>query len=477
MDFDTLVLGGTVHTARRSFAADIAIRDGKFAAVAQPGSLGRTARDVIDAAGMDVIPGCIDVHVHLALPFCGTVSCDDFESGSRAAAAGCITTVIDFAIPGRGETLEQADATWRAKAEGKSIVDYSWHMAVTDRSHLAQMEGMIKRGLPTFKEFMIYESEGWNADDAMMFAALETCRDHKGMLLLHAESPRVLDLLISRHHTPEQMRRFGARLHPMTRPNFVEAEAIERAIHWCAVTGGPLYIVHMSTGEGADLVRAAKARGVPVLAETCVQYLCLDDSVFDRPDGHLFACCPQVKKQADIDRLWRALERGREVSVVSTDTCSFTRDQKEMWWDKSGGTGGYGDWTRIPMGLPGLDTMVPLMYTLGVRTGRISMNRLVELCSTAPAGIMGLGDRKGDIAPGLDADLAIIDPARQMKVIPRGRATESTLQSRCDWSPYEGKDLFGFARTTLVRGERVVQEHRVVGAPGSGRFVERSLRR
>jgi dihydropyrimidinase len=476
MELDTLVLGGTIHTSRRSFAGDIGIRKGTIAAVGEPGALGRNAGEVIDATGLEVIPGCIDVHVHLALPFCGTVSCDDFESGSRAAAAGCVTTVLDFAIPGRGETLADADQAWRAKSDGKSIVDYSWHMAITDRAHLEQMEGMIRRGLPTFKEFMIYESEGWNADDAMMFAALETCRDHAGMLLLHAESPRVLDLLISRHHTPDEMRRLGARLHALTRPNFVEAEAIERAVHWSSVTGGRLYIVHMSTAEGADLIRAARARGVPVLAETCVHYLTLDDSVFDRPDGHLFACCPQVKKQADIQRLWRALERGLEISVVSTDTCSFTREQKGMW-RVGEGPESYGDWTRIPMGLPGLDTLVPLMYTLGVRGGRISMNRLVELCSTAPAGIMGLGGRKGDIAPGFDADLAIIDPTRRVKVVPRGGTGEPTLQSRCDWSPYAGMELLGFAHTTLVRGKAVVRDHRVVGRPGWGRFVERALPR
>lgn len=479
MDFDTLIIGGTVHTASRSLVADIGIRSGRIAAVGQPGTLGSQARERIDATGMEVIPGCLDVHVHLALPFCGTVSCDDFESGSRAAASGCVTTVMDFAIPERGQTLAQADAAWRRKAESRSMVDYAWHMAITDRVHLGEIPAMIRRGLPTFKEFMIYESEGWSADDGMMFVALEACRDYGGMLMLHAESPRVLDLLISRVHTPEDMRRLGASLHRITRPNFVEAEAIERAIHWSDVTRGPLYIVHMSTREGADLVRAAQARGVPVLAETCVQYLTLDDSVLDRPDGHLFACCPQVKKQADIHRLWQALQHGSEISVVSTDTCSFTREQKGMWWVGDRETG-YGDWTKIPMGLPGLDTMVPLMYTLGVRSGMISMNRLVELCSAAPARIMGLSGRKGDISPGYDADIAIIDPEHRRRVTPRSEGgaggKEVTLQSRCDWSPYAGMELLGFAHTTLVRGNVVVRDHQVVGAPGTGRFLERVIK-
>lgn len=489
MPHDTIITGGTIHTAARSFRADIAIQGEKIAAIGEPGSFSASAPaggletrpTVIDAAGMDILPGCIDVHVHLALPFCGTVSCDDFESGSRAAASGCITTLLDFAIPADGQTLQQADQTWHDKARGKSIVDYAWHLAIIRPAHIAEIPAMVKAGRPTFKEFMIYESEGWSSDDAMIYGALEAAKREGGMLLLHAESPRVLDLLIARSRTPELMRMMGARLHATTRPNFVEAEAIERAIRWCEVTGGALYIVHMSTGEGADLVKAARARGVNVWAETCVQYLTLDDSVFERPDGHLFACCPQVKKPADIVRLWDAVSGGSggagahgrdaratstgEISVVSTDTCSFTREQKDMWRTPEG----YGDFTRIPMGLPGLDTMIPIMYTHGVRAGRMSINRLVELCSTNPARLMGLGHRKGDIAPGLDADIAIIDPKRTFIIKPG----QPPLQSRCDWSPYQGRGLGGFAHTTLVRGTPVVLNGRVIGEPGHGIFLER----
>ncbi|MCC6906501.1 MAG: dihydropyrimidinase [Phycisphaerales bacterium] len=478
----TVIRGGTIHTATHSFRGDVAIADGRIEAVGAALPVDAGVR-VIEAAGMEVIPGCIDVHVHLALPFCGTVSCDDFESGSRAAACGGVTTLIDFAIPGSGQSLREAHDAWWAKSEGLSGVDYTWHMALTDRRHIAEVPAMIDMGLPTFKEFMIYESEGWNSDDAMMFATLEQVREHGGMLLVHAESSRVLDLLIERHHTPAQMRKYGARLHPMTRPNFVEAEAIERAIHWASATGGTLYIVHMSTAQGADLVRQARQRGVNVWAETCTQYLTLDDRVFDAEDGHLFACCPQVKKQSDIDRLWQALERGgEEVCVVSTDTCSFTREQKAMWWvesepsrrGKSGeadGPGarreGYGDWTKIPMGLPGLETMAPLVYTLGVRPGRISMNRLVELCCTNPARIMGMGDRKGHIAPGFDADIVIIDPSWTKEV------DWKEMHSRCDWSPYQGMKLGGFARTTLLRGQVIVDGYKYVGRRGQGQFIER----
>jgi len=499
MKFDTVIFGGTLHTADRSFPGEIGIVGERIAAIGAPGSLDRAPGSLlIDATGKDVIPGCLDVHVHLALPFCGTVSCDDFDSGSRAAASGCVTTVIDFAIPGEGESLADADAAWHRKSDGISMVDYAWHLAITKRRHIEEIPAMIARGLPTFKQFMIYESEGWNADDAMMFEALEQMRKHAGMLLVHAESPRVLDLLIARMHTPENMREYGARLHAMTRPNFIEAEAIERAIRWCEETGGSLYIVHMSTEEGARLIREAQSRGTRVWAETCVQYLCLIDDVFSELEGHLYACCPQVKGENDLFALWRALGanlteenreppefaerdarnlapiagRGREVSVVSTDTCSFTREQKSMWWvgDQESG---YGDWTKIPMGLPGLDTLIPIMYTVGVREGQISMNQLVRLCATNPARLMGLGHRKGDLAPGFDADIAIIDPARTVTVVPQGRDTSATLQSRCDWSPYDGWQLGGFAHTTLVRGVRVVDDHRIVGPRGHGKFIER----
>jgi dihydropyrimidinase len=462
--FDTLVLGGTLHTAQRSFAADVAITGHRIAAVAQPGTFARSsAKQIIDASGCDVLPGCIDVHVHLALPFCGTISCDDFEAGSKAAACGCVTSVLDFAIPARGQSLRQAHEGWLAKAQGQSLVDYAWHLAITSDAHLSEIEKMVELGLPTFKEFMIYEGEGWNSDDARLYRTLQLMRQHHAMLLVHAESSRVLDTLIAQHHTPAQMRAHGAKLHALTRPNFIEAEAIERAAHWCKVTGGTLYIVHMSTGEGADIVRRCRSEGAPLMAETCTQYLTLTDKVFDGPDGHLFACCPQVKKQPDIDRLWKGLRS--DVLVVSTDTCSFTREQKRMWWNDAEG---FGDWTKIPMGLPGLDTMVPLMYTLGVQSGRITKNQLVELCAANPAKIMGLWGRKGDVAPGFDADLAIIDP-RASKVV-----TPKNLQSRCDWSPYEGLSLAGFARTTLVRGKVVVDSGApLAAAKGHGSFMMR----
>ena len=457
MRFDRIIKGGNVVTPGGAFVGDVGIVGETIAAIGA--DLDDGGADVIDARGHHVLPGVLDVHVHLELPFCGTTSADDYRTGTRAAARGGVTTVIDFAIPYAGESLSQAVDNWMRKAEGKALIDYTFHVCVTRwKEHKDQIAGMVERGFPTFKEFMIYESEGWQSDDRALFGTLEKMKELGAMLLVHAESARVLDELIERHHTPELMREHGARLHAITRPNFIEAEAIERAVHWSEVTGGQLYIVHMSTAEGAEIVRAAQARGVPVIAETCVQYLVLDDSVFDREDGHLFACCPQLKKPADAERLWRGLRSG-EVSVISTDTCTFTREQKAMW---------EGDWTKIPMGMPGLETLLPLTYTHGVLGGRLTLEEMVAKLSHNPARIMGLAPRKGAIAVGADADLAIIHPTRTIEVDP------DTMETNADWSPFDGWALAGFARTTLSRGEVIVDDYKVVGTAGRGRWLPRS---
>lgn len=453
---DLIVRGGRVVTPRGLVDADVAIEGERISAVGK--GLAPDGARVVDASGHLVLPGAIDVHVHLALPFCGTISSDDYVTGTRAAARGGVTTLIDFAIPYSGDSLGDAADAWMEKARGKALIDYTFHICVTRwDEHRDQIEGMVGRGFPTFKEFMIYASEGWQSDDRALFSTLEKMRDLGAMLLVHAESSRVLDELIERHHTPQLMAEYGARLHAMTRPNYIEAEAIQRAVTWCEATGGKLYVVHMSTAEGADIVRNARLRGVPVLAETCAQYLVLDDSVFARPEGHLYACCPQVKKPADIARLWEGLVGG-EVSVVSTDTCTFSREQKAMW---------EGDWTKIPMGMPGLETLLPIVYTHGVLGGRIDLETMCRKLSTDPARIMGLYPRKGAIEVGADADLAIIHPTRTIRVDP------AQMETNADWSPYEGWDLAGFARTTVSRGEVIVDDYRVVGEAGRGKWLPR----
>lgn len=493
MEFDTIIVGGRLVHANKTETADIGIVGEKFAAIgkdlakrygeggkspkakggkdrerergADAGRDGEAVKDrrgqtrIIDAGGRYVIPGGIDVHVHLALPFCGTTSADDYDSGTRAAACGGVTTVIDFAIPYGEESLHQAIENWHKKAEGKACVDYAFHVAITKwKKHKGEIAEVFRKGYPTFKQFMIYEREGWQSDDAAIFGALETLKELGGMLLVHAESSRVLDELIERHHTPELMKQHGAFLHTLTRPNFIEAEAIERVIHWTRVTGGKAFIVHMSTGEGADLIRSAQKDGVDILAETCAQYLVLDDSVFKEPDGHLFATCPQLKRPSDQKRLWKGLKRG-EVCNVSTDTCTFTREQKATWG---------GDWTKIPMGMPGLETLLPIVYTYGVMKDRLTVNEFVDKCCTNPAKIMGLYPRKGALKVGSDADLTIIHPKRRIEV------DCSRLQTNCDWSPFQGWKLAGFAEHTFSRGRQIVEDYRFVGKNGHGKWLERA---
>ncbi|MEE9212334.1 MAG: dihydropyrimidinase [Phycisphaeraceae bacterium] len=459
MAYDTIITGGTVVTADGQRKADVAIRGEKIAAIGRALTKGkRNSAAIVDARGKYVIPGGMDVHVHLELPFCGTVSSDDFDSGTRAAACGGITTVIDFAIPYGKASLEDAYKSWRRKADRKTCIDYCFHMAITNwKRHGPEMAKMVKMGCPTFKQFMIYESEGWQADDRAIFNALEQCKKLDGMLLIHAESSRVIDELIERHHTKPLMKRYGARLHGMTRPNYIEAEAIQRAIMWAQVTGGRLYIVHMTTGDGADIVKDARKRGVDVYAETCAQYLVLDDSLFAGKDGHLYACCPQIKKKSDQQRLWQGLRSG-EVCLVSTDTCTFTRKQKAMW---------NGDWTKIPMGMPGLETLLPIVYTHGVLKKRLSMKQFVQKCCTNPAKMMGLYPKKGTIARGSDADVVIFDPKKKIKVDYR------KMQTNADWSPYQGWPLAGFAHTTFSRGRKIVDNYKFVGENGWGRWLPR----
>jgi len=460
MKFDTIIHGGQLVTASETIKADIGIRGEKIAAIgADLGKAARNGAKVVNAAGRYVIPGGIDVHVHLALPFCGTVSADDYNSGTKAAACGGVTTLIDFAIPYGEETLQQAVDNWHAKAEGKACIDYTFHVAITKwRKHAAEVPRIFKQGYPTFKQFMIYEKEGWQADDAAIYGALETLKDLGGMLLVHAESSRVLDALIEKHHKPELMRKHGAWLHVLTRPNFIEAEAIERVIHWTKVTGGKSFIVHMSTAQGADLIKRAQAEGVDIVAETCAQYLVLEDSVFKKKDGHLYATCPQLKTPRDQQRLWEGLREGG-VCNVSTDTCTFTRKQKAMW---------QGDWTRIPMGMPGLETLLPIVYTHGVLEGRLTVNRFVDRCCTNPARIMGLYPRKGALQVGSDADIAIIHPTKTRRVDYR------KMQTNCDWSPFQGWPLAGFAEHTFSRGRQIVKDYRFTGRNGWGQFLRRN---
>jgi dihydropyrimidinase len=465
MAFDTIIQGGTLITPGGELQADLAIHGEKIAAIGEDLATLSPGAAIINAREHIVLPGALDVHVHLDLP-CGAVTTsDDWLSGTRAAARGGVTTVIDFATPvplndgsGRHESLTEAADHWHRRAAGKAIVDYAYHMTITNwPQHKKELKSIIQRGFNTFKEYMVYQERHLGSDDQALFATLEAMRDHGTRLHLHAESAGPLREYTQRYHTREMIRRFGARLHTMTRPHIVETEAIQRAINFCRATGGPLYIVHTSTGEGAELIAEAQSQGVPVVAETCAQYLVLDDSVFERPDGHMYACSPQVKTPADRDRLWAGL-LGGEISTIATDTCTFTQKQKARW---------KGDWTKLPNGLPGLETLVPLVYTHGVLGGRLTLSDMAQKLAENPAKLMGLYPKKGALAVGSDADLAIIHPTKKIRVNP------AKLEHNTDWSPYTGWELAGFARTTLSRGEVIVDNYKVTAQPGRGQWLFR----
>jgi len=456
-DLDLIIKNGKIVTASDTYVADVGVIDGKIDTLGANLNPGANTQ-VIDAKGKYVFPGGIDVHVHLQLPFSGTVSADDFENGTKAAACGGVTTVIDFAIQTKGKSIMEAVKARRAEADSKVCVDYGLHAAITDWNDKTQAEikTVIDYGIPTFKMFMIYKNEGWMANDAMLFSALEETAKLGGHIGVHAESVDVLDMLIERY--AKEKEKWGAYGHTLSRPCYTEEEAIIRAIKWAEVTGGQLYIVHMSTGEGTDAVAAARERGVNVYAETCPQYLLLDDEVFKGENGHLYATCPQIKKPHDSERLWKGLADG-DVQIIATDTCTFNTKQKSAW---------NGDFRKIPFGMPGVETMVPLMYTEGVGKRGFSVNQLVSLVSTNPAKLFGMYPKKGTIAIGSDADIVIFDPEKKVTL------KAENLQTNCDWSPFEGWNLLGYPVVTISKGEVVAEDGKFVGVVGHGEFLKRS---
>jgi dihydropyrimidinase len=453
--FEKVVKNGTVVNGGGRVLADVAIEGERIAAL----GLGLEGNETFDARGMLVLPGGIDAHVHLELPFGGTVSADDFENGTKAAACGGVTTVIDFAMQPKGGSLLEAVAKRRAEADGKVCVDYGLHASITrwDRPTAAEFRRLVRDGIPTFKMFMIYRDEGWMADDAALFQALEAAKELGAQIAVHAESAALLDLLVGRLAADPGVRKLGAKAHAASRPPVVEWEAVQRALAFAEATGGRLYVVHTSTARGAWMVGEARDRGVDAFCETCPQYLLLEDSVFAGKNGHLFATCPQIKGKEDRDGLWEAIRHGA-VHVLATDTCTFTTKQKALW---------KGDFRKIPFGLPGVETLLPLTWTAGVAEGRITAEHWVSLVAENPARIFGLHPRKGVVQPGADADLVVWDPEK------KGAIRAKALQTNCDWSPFEGFETRGAPRLVFSRGRLVARDGKFTGAAGHGRFLKR----
>jgi dihydropyrimidinase len=457
----TLIRNGICVTAADTFAADVWIENGKIAALTRPGAALGQPDQTIDAEGKYVIPGGIDAHTHLDMPFGGTHSIDDFESGTIAAAHGGTTTLIDFAIQSKGGSLRQALDTWHAKAEGKAHIDYGFHMIATDVPPpvLEEMSTMIREGVTSFKLFMAYPGV-LLLDDQSIFRAMLRAGELGALICMHAETGLPIDVLIERalasgHTAPI--------FHALTRPEAAEATGTERALALAEMARVPVYIVHLSAQRALERVMEARDRGLPAYAETCPQYLFLsEDDLRGKPgdefEGAKYVCTPPLRPHYHHDHLWRGL-RNYDLQVVSTDHCPFCmKGQKDLGRD---------DFSKIPNGMPGIETRLHLLYE-GVREGRISLNRFVEISATAPAKIFGLYPRKGTIAVGADADVVVWDPQKEFSL------SHANLHMRADYAAYEGKTVIGAPAQVLSRGELIVDEGRLSGSRGRGQFLRRA---
>jgi dihydropyrimidinase len=457
MRFDTLIRNATVVTASDTYAADIGIADEKVCAIAQQLPADNASR-ILDAANLLVFPGGIDVHTHLDMPFGGTTSADDFQTGTIAAAFGGTTTLIDFAIQYKGQTLGHAFNTWMQKAHDKAVTDYAFHCIITDlgAAQLDEMTQLIREGVPSFKLFMAYPGV-FMLDDASIFRAMSHAANHAGFICMHAENGGAIDVIVQKALAEGKR---APKYHALTRPTTAEAEATSRAIALAEMAGSPVYIVHLSCNDALEKVREARDRGLPVFAETCPQYLYLSLENMEAPgfEGAKYVFTPPLREKWHQEKLWHGLAHDH-LQVVSTDHCPFCfKEQKELGKD---------DFTKIPNGGPGIEHRLSLIYTGGVHGKRFSANRFVELVSTTPAKLFGLYPRKGTIAVGSDADLVLFDPNAEHTI------SAKTHHMRVDYSMFEGIRVKGMPKTVLSRGRVIVDKLQFTGRPGAGQFLRR----
>ncbi|RMC31549.1 dihydropyrimidinase [Paracoccus alkanivorans] len=452
----TVIRNGTVVTADLSYKADVLIEGGRIAAIGE----GLTGDEVLDATGCLVMPGGIDPHTHLEMPFMGTYSADDFESGTRAALAGGTTMVVDFALPSPGQGLLDALKMWDNKS-GRAHCDYSYHMAVTwwGEQVFDEMEAVVKRGITSFKHFMAYKGALMVNDDEL-FASFRRVGDLGGIALVHAENGDVVAELSARLLAEGNT---GPEAHAYSRPPQVEGEATNRAIMVADMAGVPLYVVHVSCEDSHEAIRRAKQQGKRVWGEPLIQHLTLDESEYFNPDWDHAArrvMSPPFRNKLHQDSLWAGLQSG-SLSVVATDHCAFTTEQKRY---------GVGDFTKIPNGTGGLEDRMPMLWTHGVGTGRLTPNEFVAVTSTNIAKILNLYPRKGAVLVGADADLVVWDPEAE-KTISAG-----SQQSAIDYNVFEGQKVKGLPRYTLTRGVVAVREGALDSREGHGEFVAREPR-
>ncbi len=460
----TLIRGGTIVTATDLYRGDVLIYGETIHAVGADLSAQADKVDkVVDATGKLVVPGGIDAHTHMDMPFGGSFSVDDFQTGTIAAAYGGTTCIVDFAIQERGGTLRQAFETWSAKADGKAVIDYGFHMILSEYSEplVAEMGAMVEEGITSFKLFMAYPGVFF-MDDGGIFRCMQRSGEIGATICMHAENGLVIDKLVeqalAKGHTEPKY-------HALTRPPRAEAEATHRAICLAEMADVPVYIVHLSAAEALEEVARARGRGLHAFAETCPQYLFLSYDNYEEPgfEGSKYVMSPPLRDRSKQDQLWRGLEFD-DLQAVSTDHCPFCFN------DNQGKLLGKDDFSKIPNGAPGVETRMSLMFDGGPAKGRISLNRWVELCSTSPAKIFGLFPKKGTIAPGSDADLVVFDPNAETVL------GVKTLHMNVDYNPYEGRRVRGVSQTVLSRGEVVIENGQCLARPGRGQFVKRRSR-
>src|SRR5947209_13362090 len=457
MRFDTVIRNATVVTATDTYRADVGITGDRVSAIAAQLPTENSGR-VTDATGLLLIPGGIDVHTHLDMPFGGTTSSDDFETGTIAAAFGGTTTLIDFAIQYKGQSLRQAFDTWMKKAHDKAVTDYAFHCIITDlgAAQLEEMGQLIRDGVTSFKLFMAYPGV-FMLDDATIFKAMRQAAEHNGLICMHAENGGAIDVLVQRALAEGKR---APKYHALTRPTTAEAEATSRSIALAEMAGAPVYIVHLSCNDALEKVREARDRGLPAYAETCPQYLYLSIENFDVPgfEGAKYVFTPPLREKWHQEKLWQGLAKDT-LQVVSTDHCPFCfKEQKEMGKD---------DFTKIPNGGPGIEHRLSLVYTGGVAAGRFSANRFVQLVATAPAKLFGLYPQKGTIAVGSDADVIVFDPKREETI------SAKTHHMRVDYSMFEGIRTKGAPKLTMSRGRVIIENGKFTGRPGGGSFLRR----
>ena len=455
----TLITDGTIVTAEGSQDADVLVDGETIAQIGRDLAGARvTADETIDARGRYVIPGAIDVHTHMELPFGGTFAKDTFETGTRAAAFGGTTTIVDFAVQSRGQSLRDGLDAWHAKAEGKAVADYGFHMIMSDVNDdtLAEMDQLVAEGVPDFKLFTAYPGVFYS-DDGAIFRAMQRTARNGGLIMMHAENGMAIDVvaadLIGDGKTDPYY-------HGVARYPIFEGEATNRVIRLAEAAGVPVYIVHLSARDALNEVRAARDRGAMAFAETCPQYLFLSlEDLGNGFEGAKYVCSPPLRPADHQEELWRGLVKD-DLQVVSTDHCPFDFEgQKEL---------GRGDFRKVPNGLPGVEDRVDLLHDGGVVGGRLTRERWVEVISTAPAKLFGMYPRKGAIAVGSDADLVIYDPNRTRTI------SAKTHHMDVDYSCYEGRQVRGASDIVLSRGSVIVRDGAFTGRPGHGRFVRRS---